>query len=119
MSFIRLNKNTEDYSLGNEHKFNTWLSYQLSDRLSVSTRATLMYQGEIKGRDQTIIAPVQTADPDRHGGQRLDIAFGLNAVLPTKRMRIAMEILTPPFQNLNGPQLAADWSITIGTQFIP
>ena len=119
MSFIRLNKNTEDYSLGNEHKFNTWLSYQLSDRLSVSTRATLMYQGEIKGRDQTIIAPVQTADPDRHGGQRLDIAFGLNVVLPTKRVRIAMEILTPPFQNLNGPQLATDWSITLGTQFIP
>ena len=68
MSFMRLNKITEDYSLGNEHKVNTWLSYQLSDQLSVSTRVTLMYRREVKGRDQTITTPVQTADPDRQGG---------------------------------------------------
>lgn len=119
MSVMRLNKNTEDYSLGNQHKFNTWLSYQLSDRLSASTRVELIHQSDIKGRDQTIIAPVQTADPDRQGGQRLNIAFGLNAVLPDKRLRMAIEILAPSFQKLNGPQLSTDWSITLGTQFIP
>ena len=119
MGFIRLNKNTEDYSLGNQHKVSTWLSYRLNDRLSASTRVALMNQSAIKGRDLSIIGPVQTADPDRYGGQRVDIAFGINAVLPTKRLRIAIEILAPSFQKLNGPQLSTDWSITLGTQFIP
>ena len=119
MGFIRLNKNTEDYSLGNQHKVSTWLSYRLNDQLSASTRVALMNQSAIKGRDLSIIGPVQTADPDRYGGQRINIAVGLNAVLPDKRLRMAIEILAPSFQKLNGPQLSTDWSITLGTQFIP
>ena len=118
MSRVRLNKNTENYSLGNEHKVNTWLGYQLNDRLSASIRVTFIHQSDIKGRDQSIIGPVQTADPDRHGGQRLDVGFGINAVLPNKRRRVAIEILAPSFQKLNGPQLSTDWSIIIGTQFM-
>lgn len=118
-SIVRLNDNNEGYSLGNQHQLTGWLSYHLNERISASTRLSFMHENTIEGRDASVTAPVQTADPDRHGGQRLDIGFGINAVLPKERLRIGIELQAPSFQNLNGPQLSTDWNITLGIQFIP
>jgi hypothetical protein len=60
---------------------------------------------------------VQTADPDRQGGQRLDLVFGLNTLLPSSlpgRNRLGVEIGVPVYQDLSGPQLETDWTITAG-----
>lgn len=114
-SVVRTGENDEDYTLGDEHGLSGWLSYQLNDRFSTSFRLTYLDRGNIDGRDPVIAAPVQTADPDRHGLKRLEGSLGLNVVLP-KEHRVALELNKPLRQDLDGPQLKTDWSLTLGWQ---
>jgi hypothetical protein len=118
-SIVRLGDNDDDYSLGNEHRLHGWLSYRINDRVSTSVRLTYADKGNIDSKDRHIMAPVQTADPNRQGGERVDFSFGANIVLPGERTRIALEIHAPVQQDLNGPQLETDWYTTLGIQFSP
>ena len=118
-SVIRTGENDEDYTLGDEHKVQAWFSRILSDSLSVSLRASYFDRGNIDGMDPRIVAPVQTADPDRQGVERTDLTLGLNWVLPGDAHRLALEIGRPIHQDLDGPQLETDWLATIGWQWTP
>ena len=60
---------------------------------------------------------VPTADPDRRGGSRVDLGLGLNFKLPMKGHRLAVEAALPVYQDLDGPQLGAEWILTAGWQF--
>ena len=118
-SVVHLQDNDENYSLGNEHGLHSWLSYRISQWVSTSLRLTYEEKGNVDGMDKLIMAPVQTADPNRQGGQRVNFSIGANVVLPGERMRIAMEIHAPLQQDLSGPQLETDWYATLGIQLIP
>ena len=75
--------------------------------------------GRVDGRDPRIIGPVQTADPDNYGGERLSAALGLNFVGQSGVMRghrLAFEVGFPVHEDLNGPQMAQDYHITFGYQ---
>lgn len=75
--------------------------------------------GEIDGREAAIIAPVQTADPNNYGGERLDLTFGLNLVGQSGMwhgQRVAIEGGIPVMQDLNGPQMEMDYTLTAGWQ---
>ena len=64
-------------------------------------------------------APVQTADPDNHGGETLEALFGVNLAGQSgwqKGHRIAAEIGLPLYRDLNGPQLETDLTLTLGWQ---
>ncbi len=66
-----------------------------------------------------IAAPVQTANPDFQGGDRLDLGGGINFAGQSgvvKGHRLGVEVLFPVYQDLNGPQLETDWTLTIGWQ---
>ena len=66
-----------------------------------------------------IIGPVQTANPDFQGGERVDITGGINTVVTHGSLaghRFALELGVPIYQNLNGPQMAGDWMLTVGWQ---
>ena len=117
---IRLGDNSEGYSLGDLHQATAWGSYLWDDWISTSLRLTGRSQGQIDGRDSRIIGPVQTADPDRQGGERIDLGFGINlagqeGVL--RGQRLALEFRVPVYQSLNGPQMETDWTVTLGWQF--
>ena len=117
---IRIGDNSQDYSVGDLHKATVWGSYLWDDWISTSLRLNGRTQGDIDGMDSRIMAPVQTADPSNHGGERLDLAFGINlagqdGVL--RGHRLAAELQVPVYQDLNGPQLETDWIFTIGYQF--
>ena len=76
--------------------------------------------GNIDGQDETlVVAPsvVPTADPNRRGGSRIDLAVGLNVKTPLQGHRLALEAALPVYQNLDGPQLGAEWFLTAGWQF--
>jgi len=118
-SVTRIGENDEDYSLGDEHKLQGWLSYRLNPSLSLSARLAYVDRGNIDGMDASIQAPVQTADPDRHGMQRLDVGLGANLLLPGKKQRLALEVTAPTYQKLDGPQLQTDWMLTFGWQYTP
>lgn len=116
-SVFRLGENDENYTLGDEHRLTGWLSYLVNQHLSLSAPLEYYDRGNIDGIDPQIVAPVQTADPDRQGAKRLGVGLGVNFLLPGEQQRIALEIIAPITQDLDGPQLETDWHATLGWQF--
>ena len=115
---LRLHK-SNNYKLGNEHKFSSWLSYLLTQNISASGRVAVNHMGKIKGINPNIALPVQSADPNNYGGQKVDIIFGLN-LIPSdigKKFRINLEAGLPILQDLNGPQLKCNFSFNFGVQY--
>ena len=116
---IRLNENDEGYKLGNRLEFTNWFSYRLAPWVSSAVRLTALTQGKIDGIDANIMAPVQTADPDMQGGERIDAALGLNFIGTKgflRNQRFAIEFALPVFNDLNGPQLQTQSIFTVGWQ---
>lgn len=116
-SVFRIGENDEHYSLGDEHRVTGWGGYRLTAAVSVSGRVEYFDRGNIDGIDPLIVAPVQTADPDRQAIERWELGLGVNFLLPGDRQRIALEVVAPIEQKLAGPQLETDWHMTLGWQF--
>jgi hypothetical protein len=117
---IRLeDDNSKDYSLGDEYRISAWGSYSWKPWISTSVRLAGQTIDQIDGQDPRIVAPVQTADPDNQGGERVDLLLGVNLLGQSGAIaghRIALEYGSPIYQDLNGPQLETDWTFTIGYQ---
>ncbi len=117
---IRLeDENHEDYSLGDEHRISAWGTYLWQPWISTSARIAGQTIDKISGQNPDIVAPVQTADPDNQGGERVDALLGVNLMGQSGALaghRLAFEVGAPIYQDLNGPQLEADWTFTIGYQ---
>ncbi|MEM8500218.1 MAG: transporter [Pseudomonadota bacterium] len=118
-STFRMGKNDEEYSLGDEHRLSAWSSYRISQAVSVSARLEYVDRDNIDGMDPMIVAPVQTADPDNQGIERLDGLVGVNWLLPGSKHRFALEWAAPVSQRLSGPQLETDWTLSLGWQWSP
>lgn len=117
---IRLeDENDEGYRLGNIHEATAWIAYQWEPWISTSLRIAGSTQGDIKGIDPEIMAPVQTADPANYGGDRVSLLAGINLVGQEGDLRghrLAFEIGAPIYEDLNGPQMETDWTFTVGWQ---
>lgn len=116
---IRLGENDEGYAHGDIHETTSWMQYQWRQGMSTSLRVAGRTQGSIDGIDTRIVAPVQTADPNNFGGERVDILVGMNLVGQQGDLcghRAAIEFGVPVYQNLNGPQMETDWTLTFGWQ---
>lgn len=112
-------KNDQGYSLGDIHQVTAWVQRQWAPWISTSVRLTGRTQDSIKGIDAKILAPVQTADPDNYGGERVDLSFGMNLIGQRGAVcghRLAAEVGVPVYQHLNGPQMENDWTFTLGWQ---
>ena len=115
-SVFRLGENNAGYTLGDEHRVQSWVSYLAHPSISLSARLGFYDRGNIEGLDLAIMAPVQTADPGRQGAQRIDLGVGANFLLPGERHRLSVELIAPIAQSLDGPQLETDWSVAFGWQ---
>jgi len=112
-------ENDEGYRHGHIHEATAWLAYQWEPWISTSLRVAGSSEGKIEGMDPNIMGPVQTADPDNYGGERVDLFAGVNLVGQTGDLRghrLAFEIGAPVYQDLNGPQMETDWTVTVGWQ---
>lgn len=119
MARFHLGENDQDYSWGDKHELTAWVAYQWAPWISTSLRVRGTTQSDINGRDSQIAAPVQTADPDNYGGERIDLLGGVNLIVPTgplKGHRFALEAGAPIYQDLNGPQMETDFTLTLGWQ---
>lgn len=107
------------YQWGDRHQLTGWLSWQPVMAVSFSARVLYETMGTIDGRDARIMAPVQTADPDNYGGDTVSMLFGVNLVGQRGfwlGKRIAVEAGFPVMQDLNGPQMETDFTVTTGVQ---
>ena len=114
---IRLGSNSADYSLGDRLEATSWVTYLLSDAVSASFRVKAATQGSIDGQNPAVVAPVQTAQTSFHGGERVDALGGLSYTFQSgglKGHRLALEAGLPVYQDLNGPQLETDFTLTLG-----
>ena len=115
-STFRVHDNDEDYRLGDEHRLTGWLAWRAAGAVSLSLRLEGYRRGNISGQDPAIVAPVQTADPDRHGAQRWLVGIGANWQIVDGH-RLAAEWIIPVEQDLNGPQMELDSGLTLGWQY--
>lgn len=113
-------ENSEGYAWGDKHSLTAWGSYEWARWISTSARLLGTTQGTIDGIDPNIVAPVQTANPDFYGGDAISVLLGVNLIATEgalRGQRLAIEAGMPVYQNLNGPQLETDWTITAGWQY--
>lgn len=118
-AIIRLDDNDEGYAFGDVAEITSWVAYEPKPWLSFSGRLKASTTGKIEGDDAAVRAPVQTANPDNHGGETVEALFGVNLAGSTgwtKGQRLALEIGLPLYRDLNGPQLETDMTVTLGWQ---
>ena len=116
---VRMEKDN-GYQWGDKHVISGWTSYSPRDWVSFSTRLEFSTMGKIDGSDSRIVAPVQTADPNNYGGERVDLKFGINLLGRldwVRGHRLAIEGGIPIVQDLNGPQMETDFMISVGWQY--
>ncbi len=119
MARFHLGTNDEGYSWGDKHELTAWIAYQWAPWISTSLRLKGTTQQEIDGMDSLMTAPVQTADPAYYGGERVELFGGVNIMVPSgalKGHRFALEVGAPVYQDLNGPQMEQDLTVTLGWQ---
>ncbi|MDH3986604.1 MAG: transporter, partial [Gammaproteobacteria bacterium] len=120
---IRLSDNDNDYSLGDRFNLTTWIVKDWTSQFSSSLRVNGEWWSNIDGNDRKLspMAPnmVPTADPDKRAGRRFDLLVGASFSPASgwfAGQRIAAEFGAPVYQNLDGPQLETDWTVTVGWQ---
>ena len=112
---LHLGRNSEGYSRGDWHEVSSWLGYQFDETLGVSTSLKARHESQIDGSDDQIAAPVQTADPDNYGGEKIHL--GLQAGWKFYQQNtVKAGVSVPLYQDLNGPQLEDDYSFSLRWQ---
>jgi len=118
---IHLNENDNDYTVGDRGDFTGWVAVPVLPWVSISARAAGSVWADYEGADPALNPmAIPTADPELRGGEQVDLAPGLNFVVPLGPLgehRVAIEALLPVYRSLDGPQLETDWSVVVGWQF--
>jgi hypothetical protein len=118
---LRMGTNDRDYHLGNHYQATGWGALVLRRWLSVSGRLALSRQENIDGADPDLQPQmVPTADPLARAGTRLEGAVGVNGRVPEgtlRKLRVAVELIAPLVQDLDGPQLETKWTLFTGLQY--
>ena len=109
--------NNSHWSFGDQTELNSWLQYSFGKHISFSSRLKFLDQDALSGRDPTIVAPVQTANPDNYGGKELHFGAGINWSMnlsPGGNDSLGFELLRPLIQNKNNLQMKTDHQIVLG-----
>jgi hypothetical protein len=118
---IRTDNNDNGYRLGNRFEASVWIARSWMSSLSSSLRLSHAAWGNIKGSDPDLNPMmVPTADSDAQGGERSNLAAGVNYLFERgklKGQRLALEYSVPVYQKLDGPQMEMQNSITLAWQY--
>ena len=95
---------TKDWNFGDSTIFNFWVSKLVSSKSSLFLNFQYKKIDKIEGRDLSINAPTQTANPQYYGGKSTNLSCGLNMQFNHKNS-VSLEYLVPLKQDLNGPQM--------------
>ncbi|MEM7363820.1 MAG: hypothetical protein AAF525_07330 [Pseudomonadota bacterium] len=119
---VRAGTNDAGYTLGDVFGASTWYAF---NRKAQSFTVRLDYENRrnVRGEDHRLatartMSLVPTVDPRLRGGERIDLLLGINGTTHGA-WRWAIELGYPLRQDLDGPQLEADWLVTTGLQWTP
>lgn len=122
LATLRISDNDNNYTLGDRLEISTWNAHSLSREWNVSARLRWQTWGNIDGDDNKLNpGVVPTADPDLQAGTRADALMGLSYSVQSGLMAgnlFAVEGGIPLYENLDGPQMSADWMLTAGWQLV-
>ena len=114
---VRLGLNDHDYRLGNGYRIGAWSQLKVTDWFGPSARLDWHAWDDVHGADPAMNPARNPAfDATKQSGERLDFLLGLNFYIPKgplKGNRFAIEGGVPVYQNLDGPNMAVDWMITV------
>jgi len=116
---VRLGDNDEGYSYGDRAMATAWLAKSITPAVALSGRVQAETVGRVDGVDPQIVGPVQTANPDFQGGESVTGLVGVNFAAtdgPLRGWRLGIEGGIPIVQDLNGPQMPTDYTLTVGVQ---
>ncbi len=115
---LRLGDNDNGYTLGDRFEIFAWGKYVISPSFLVSGKLTFADWGRIDGRDPSIDPQMSPAgDPDVTGGTRADASLGLNCFFGQGHS-VGVEFAVPVHQDLNGPQMENDWTLSFTYQYM-
>ncbi len=104
---LPLGGNNRGYSEGEEVQVSLWVSRLLTENSNASFRIEGFWRDDFDGADPRLAtALVTTNRPDFQGRSNLNLYGGLNAVI--RGHRLAIEVGTPVYQNVQGFQLEQD-----------
>ena len=117
-SVIWLNTNSLHYRPGTRYGATTWMAWSWADWVSTSFRVGWDKWGNVHGGDREFGRyPYDQPDEDpmRQGGQRVDLAPGVNFRIPCcGGPQLGFEAVFPVWQELSGPQLRNRWMLHTG-----
>jgi len=116
---VRLGQNDQGYAFGDRAMATLWGAASITPGVAVSGRLQAETIEQIDGIDPQIAGPVQTADPDFQGGETVTALAGVNFAATGGALegwRLGIEGGMPLLQDLNGPQMPTDYSLTVGVQ---
>lgn len=115
---IRLGENDRGWTLGDVYEGSMWGGIKATEWVSVSLGARYSSWGDVEGFDVDLDPNESPAHNTlTQSGWRVDLPMGMNFILPGGQFeghRLGVEFLIPIHQDLNGPQLKHNWSVTAG-----
>lgn len=115
-----LGENGLGYREGSRFEASLWSGVRILDGLSASLRVQWQKQNNLSGRDRGFDPISDPAENGKaRGGTRFLLGPGLAWDLPgvLRGQRLALELAVPVYQDLDGPQLEQDWTLTTGWQW--
>lgn len=119
---IRTGYNKNNYRLGDNYQFSSWLVWRWKDWISTSMRMEGIYTESIHGYDPGLYEVTEpSAKTSNYGGMQLNALPGVNFYLQNgffSGTRLGFEFGYPLYQNLNGIQMAVQYQWKAGLQYI-
>lgn len=110
---IRLGRNSQEYSFGDNYKTHVWIGKELSKGVFLTTRLGGDFNADVDGRDKTIKNTGVMWDPKEQGYQILEAGLGLNFALSSST-NLGVEFIAPLAQNIDDGVHERKWGFTVG-----
>lgn len=116
---IRTDTNSEGYQWGNEYVLNAWLSFKLTNWMSIATQLTGKTQEELSGADDQLNPMmITTADTDNTGFTKFHSSLGLNFSFGDRDffrdLKAGISYGIPIYQNVKGYQMNDQSNLNLG-----